>query len=133
MADTLYDREEDGGSCLSEDGACILRQAQFAIQVLLAQVEENGPIDLRDLQLVLHSAVDDVILNEIIHRRLADKPKISELPDCTDYEWNEFGEKLGLLIKETKEDLTELSDELEPDPDEWEIYSGQKLYIHIHV
>ncbi len=71
MAVTLYDREEDGGSCLSEDGAYILRRAVTVVRSLLVRAEEDGPVDLRDLQAVLHSAVDDVVLHEIVTRRLS--------------------------------------------------------------
>jgi hypothetical protein len=71
MAITLYDREEDGGSCLSKDGAYILRQAVTVVRSLMVEVEEDGPVDLRDLQVVLTSAVEDVILREIVTRRLS--------------------------------------------------------------
>ena len=71
MAITLYDREEDGGSCLSMDGAYILRQAVTVVRSLMVEAEEDGPVDLRDLQVVLTSAVEDVILHEIVTRRLS--------------------------------------------------------------
>jgi hypothetical protein len=70
MAITLYDRREAGDSMLSEDGGRLLRSAVTAIRCFLAEAEEDGPVDLRDLQSVIHSAADDVILNAIITRRL---------------------------------------------------------------
>jgi hypothetical protein len=73
MATALYNRDDDGGSCLSDDGAYIYRQAIWRIESFLAQAEEDGPVDLRDLQSVLYSAVDDVLLKAIITRRLSTK------------------------------------------------------------
>ncbi len=56
---------------LTDAGADILRSFQFTIKNFLADTEEDAPVDLRDLQTVLHAAVDDVILGEIISRRLS--------------------------------------------------------------
>jgi len=74
MAISLYDRCVDGDSTLSSDGAFIRRSAVLAIRCFLAEAEADGPVDLRDLSIVIKDSVDDVILNEIIRRRLSAKP-----------------------------------------------------------
>ena len=79
MAISLYDRCVDGDSTLSSDGAYIRRSAALAIRDFLAEAEGDGPVDLRDLSTVIKDAVDDVILNEIIRRRLSAKPLRGEL------------------------------------------------------
>ena len=75
MAITLYDRSEAGDSMLSEDGGRLLRSAVTAIRCFLAEAEADGPVDLRDLQSIIHSATDDVVLNAIITRRLSVRRK----------------------------------------------------------
>ncbi|MAG24049.1 hypothetical protein CMI47_00585 [Candidatus Pacearchaeota archaeon] len=75
MAITLYDRSDAGDSMLSEDGGRLLHSAVIAIRCFLAEAEADGPIDLRDLQSIIHSATDDVILNAIITRRLSVRRK----------------------------------------------------------
>jgi len=74
MAISLYDRCVDGDSTLSPNGAYIRRSATSAIRNFLAEAEADGPVDLRDLSTVIKDAVDDVILDEIIRRRLSAKP-----------------------------------------------------------
>ena len=56
---------------LSEDGGRFLRSAVVAIRCFVAEAEADGPVDLRDLQSIVHSAADDVILSAIITRRLS--------------------------------------------------------------
>jgi len=96
MAISLYDRGEAGDSMLSDEGAYILRQAKFLFESFLIRVEDNEAVDLRDLSTVMKDAVDDVILNEIIRRRLSAKPLRGErgtqggdvLPATMDEDWN---------------------------------------------
>jgi hypothetical protein len=74
MAISLYDRCVDGDSMISDDGCRINRVAVRAIRDILAVAEVDGAVDLRDLSTVIKGSVDDVILNEIIRRRLSAKP-----------------------------------------------------------
>ena len=72
MSIKLYDRYDLGDSMLSKDGEVILRAAQYIIKDFLFRMEADNesPIDLRDFQSVVHSAVDGIILEEIVSRRL---------------------------------------------------------------
>jgi|10_taG_2_1085330.scaffolds.fasta_scaffold01302_23 hypothetical protein len=95
MAITLYDRREAGDSMLSEDGGRLLRSAVAAIRCFLAEAETDGPVDLRDLQSIIHSATDDVILSAIITRRLSvsrevpkPNPYINRSALLYDYRWS---------------------------------------------
>lgn len=75
MSTQLYDRYEAGDSMLSKDGEVVIRAARYIIKDLLHRMEADfeNHIDLRDFQSVLHSAVDDVFLTEIVDRRLTSK------------------------------------------------------------
>jgi hypothetical protein len=70
LLNLLFDRDENGGSMLSEDGRYAYRIATRSITKLLHEAEENNPVDLRDLSSIIKDAVDDVIKWEVIRRRL---------------------------------------------------------------
>jgi hypothetical protein len=91
MAISLYDRGEAGDSILSSKGACIRRSATSVIRDFLEAVAEaDGAVDLRDLSTVIKDSVDDVILNEIIRRRLSTPaaPEQKTIPATLDEDWN---------------------------------------------
>ena len=70
MATELYTREKNGDSCITEHGLQIQRLMAEMIEGMLFLIEADGPVDLRDLQYVIHSATDEIILKQIISRRL---------------------------------------------------------------
>jgi hypothetical protein len=127
MAISLYDRCVDGDSTLSSDGAFIRRSAVLAIRCFLAEAEADGPIDLRDLSIVIKDSVDDVILNEIIRRRLSAKPLRGErgtqggdkLPATMDEDWN-----IKWICGSTANSHCVYDDEVDPAHDEC-VYCGE--------
>ena len=86
MSTQLYDRYEAGDSMLSKDGEVVIRAARYIIKDLLHRMEADfeNHIDLRDFQSVLHSAVDDVFLTEIVDRRLTSKGAQAGPDEITD-------------------------------------------------
>jgi len=88
MAISLYDRCVDGDSMISDDGCRINRVAARAIRDILAVAEVDGPVDLRDLSTVIKGSVDDVILNEIITRRLTVKKNRGDRNQDPPREWS---------------------------------------------
>ena len=89
MSIPLFDRFDKGDSQLTEEGEYVCREASRTITGLVEHLEEvlGKPIDLRDLKSVMHEVVSEVLLNQIICRRLAPdymKPEI----DLSFYEPN---------------------------------------------
>jgi len=127
MAISLYDRCVDGDSTLSSDGAFIRRSAVLAIRCFLAEAEADGPVDLRDLSTVIKDSVEDVILNEIIRRRLSAKPLRGErgtqggdrLPATMDSDWN-----IKWICGDTGKARCVFNEETDPMHDEC-VYCGQ--------
>ena len=127
MAISLYDRCVDGDSTLSSEGAYIRRSAVLAIRDFLAEAEADGPVDLRDLSTVIKDAVDDVVLNEIIRRRLSAKPLRGErgtqggdkLPATMDEDWN-----IKWICGSTANSHCVYDDETDPAHDEC-VYCGE--------
>jgi len=70
MAKNLYDREEQGDSCITEEGLQMQKLISEMLQGMLMLIESEGPVDLRDFQSVIYSATDEMILKNIISRRL---------------------------------------------------------------
>ena len=100
MASKLYNRYESGDSMLSEDGDRVFHAARYTIKSLLAEAEEYGPVDLRDLQSVLHSVVDDIIITEIVSRRLGKPPAMEPPPPAKPEDYG----GIPIIVEETKED-----------------------------
>ena len=88
MSIPLFDRFDKGDSQLTEEGEYVYRKSAAAIRDLVSFFEEDvgASIDLRDLKSILHEVTSEVLLNQIICRRLApddmkpeDKPPAQSL------------------------------------------------------
>ena len=71
----LFIRNPNGDSQWTEDAAAVCRSFANHVREALCDAEEYGPVDLRDLQTILKSAIDDVILHEMVCRRLKPDPQ----------------------------------------------------------
>ncbi|MBM88290.1 MAG: hypothetical protein CMQ41_07920 [Gammaproteobacteria bacterium] len=71
MIRDIYIREEDGSSNYTDDAFDIARTFQGLVEAYIKDVESDGKVDLRDLNSLLTGVVTDVILSEIINRRLS--------------------------------------------------------------
>ena len=67
----LFVRNPNGDSYWTEDATRVCTSFATKVRAALREVEEDGPVDLRDLQTILKSAIDDVILHEMVCRRLS--------------------------------------------------------------
>lgn len=65
MAKRLY---PDGD--WSGDADRLVRKAVKAVQAVLAEAEEDGEVDLRDFHYLFNDAVSQVVLHQIVSRRL---------------------------------------------------------------
>ena len=83
----LFVRHPSGDSEWTENAAAVCRSFANHVREALCDAEEYGPVDLRDLQTVLKSAIDDVILHEMVCRRLGpdtDPGDIGGLPEVVE-------------------------------------------------
>ena len=69
----LFIRQTSGDSEWSEDAIAICRTFSDSVRFAMKEAELDGPVDLRDLQTVMYSAIDDVIHHEMICRRVGVK------------------------------------------------------------
>ena len=65
MAKRLY---PDGD--WSDDADRLVHKAVKAVQAVLAEAEEDGEVDLRDFHYLFNDAVSQVVLHQIVSRRL---------------------------------------------------------------
>ena len=81
MSIPLFDRFDKGDSQLTEEGEYVYRKSAAAIRDLVSFFEEDvgASIDLRDLKSILHEVTSEVLLNQIICRRLAPDDMKSEM------------------------------------------------------
>ena len=70
MTQTLFERIPNGGSAYTDRAINIGREFHDLVDNFITKIEENGPCDLRDLDTLLRGTISDVILCEIIGRRL---------------------------------------------------------------
>ena len=87
----LFIRRPSGDSEWTEDASALCNSFATAVRAALKDAEEYGPVDLRDFQTIAKSAVDDVIMHEMICRRLSPVPKTpipppNEHPQELDFE-----------------------------------------------
>ena len=54
----------------SDDAGYLVDKAVKAVQAVLAEAEEDGEVDLRDFTYLFNDAVSQVVLREIVSRRL---------------------------------------------------------------
>jgi hypothetical protein len=66
----LFDRAPDGGSEWNDRGRDICDMFATLTKDFIEDIEEDQTVDLRDLQVILHSAVSDVILEKLICLRV---------------------------------------------------------------
>ena len=71
----LFTRSPEGDSQLTEEGAHIERMFVDILKEFVIEIEETGPVDLRDLSMVLNYSINDVIFHEIIMRRCGPRKK----------------------------------------------------------
>ena len=65
MAKRLYPDGE-----WSDDADRLVRKATDLVKAFLAEAEEDGEVDLRDFHYLFNDAVSQVVLHEIVPRRL---------------------------------------------------------------
>ena len=70
MIQILFERIENGSSAYTDKALEIGREFHDLVDDFITKTEESGPCDLRDLDTLLRGTVSDVILCEIISRRL---------------------------------------------------------------
>ena len=83
MSIPLFDRFDKGDSQLTVEGEYVYRKSVGAIRDLVSFFEDDvgASIDLRDLKSILHEVTSEVLLNQIICRRLApDDMKTEDRP-----------------------------------------------------
>jgi hypothetical protein len=66
----LFDRKPSGDSEWTAGARYIFQDFTEVLRNFLPAAEEDGPVDLRDLQIILKSAIDEVIHYELICRRV---------------------------------------------------------------
>ena len=68
----LFIRRPSGDSEWTDEARHFCLSFADAIRIAMHEVELelDGPVDLRDLQTIMKSAIDDVILHEMVCRRL---------------------------------------------------------------
>ena len=67
----LFNRKPDGTSVMSARGIAISQRLAFRMRKLIAEVEEDGPVDLRDLMTVISEAGEDACVHEMLVRQTA--------------------------------------------------------------
>ena len=70
MKTELFHRRKNGGSQWTERGTEIVKRYGEVVQKFIAQIEEEGAVDLRDLQTLMKSGIDDVITYDLVMRKL---------------------------------------------------------------
>jgi hypothetical protein len=71
----LFTRSPDGGSQITDEGVRIEKAFADIIKEFIADIELDGPVDLRDLSMVLGYSISDIIFHEMIMRRCAPREK----------------------------------------------------------
>ena len=66
----LFIRQPSGDSEWTDEASAICTSFSDAVRFAVREAELDGPVDLRDLQTIMKSAIDDVIHHEMICRRL---------------------------------------------------------------
>ncbi len=66
----LFIRQPSGDSEWTDEAAAICNSFADVVRFAMREAELDGPVDLRDLQTLMKSAIDDVILHEMVCRRL---------------------------------------------------------------
>ncbi len=66
----LFDRKPDGDSEWTARAGYIFQGFADVVRGFLCKAEEDEPVDLRDLQTILKSAIDEVIHHELVCRRV---------------------------------------------------------------
>tara|TARA_A100001011_G_scaffold154559_1_gene163066 strand:+ start:1210 stop:1503 length:294 start_codon:yes stop_codon:yes gene_type:complete len=87
----LFTRQPSGDSEWTDEAAAICNSFADSVRFAMKEAELDGPVDLRDLQTIMKSAIDDVIHHEMICRRLRpneDAPPRGER-GTQGGEWNE--------------------------------------------
>ena len=70
MAQTLFVREENGASHYSDEARDIAGEFHSIVEAFIVKIERDSCYDMRDLDSLLTGVVTDVILSELITRRL---------------------------------------------------------------
>lgn len=66
----LFDREKAGDSRRTERAEDIHNKFVRVFDEFLSEIEEDGPVDLRDLAYVLNSSIESLVLQKIVRRRI---------------------------------------------------------------
>ena len=67
---TLFDRFPAGNSRRTRRAENIHNKFVRVMEEFLVEIEEEGPVDLRDLAYVLNSSIESLVLSKIVRRRL---------------------------------------------------------------
>jgi len=66
----LFIRRPSGDSEWTDDASAICNSFSDVVRFAIKEAELDGPVDLRDLQTVMKGAIDGVIHQELVCRRL---------------------------------------------------------------
>ncbi len=78
MKTELFHRRKNGGSRWTERGTEIVKRYSEVVQKFIAEIEEEGAVDLRDLQTLMKSGIDDVITYDLVMRKLNEDEEDTE-------------------------------------------------------
>ena len=78
MKTELFHRRKNGGSRWTERGTQICKRYSEVVRNFIAQIEEEGAVDLRDLQTLLKSGIDDAITYDLVMRKLNEDEEDTE-------------------------------------------------------
>lgn len=65
----LFTRNPGGDSQITDEGVRIEKAFVEILKDFISDVEKDGPVDLRDLSMVLNYSINDIIFHEIVMRR----------------------------------------------------------------
>tara|TARA_R100000808_G_scaffold24787_2_gene58337 strand:+ start:318 stop:563 length:246 start_codon:yes stop_codon:yes gene_type:complete len=78
MKTELFHRRKNGGSTWTERGKEICKRYAEVVRAFVAEIEEEGAVDLRDLQTLMKSGIDDVITYDLVMRKLNEDEEDTE-------------------------------------------------------
>jgi hypothetical protein len=70
MKTELFHRRKNGGSHWTDRGTDVCKRYAEVVQKFIAEIEEEGLVDLRDLQTLMKAGIDDVITYDLVMRKL---------------------------------------------------------------
>ena len=78
MKTELFHRRKNGGSRWTERGTEIVKRYAEVVRDFVGAIEEEGLVDLRDLQTLMKAGIDDVITYDLVMRKLNEDEEDTE-------------------------------------------------------